>query len=318
MKIAVLDGFCLNPGDLQWEAIEALGETVVYDRTSREEVLERSKDFEAVLTNKTVINKQTMEQLPKLKYIGVLATGYNVVDIEAAKELGIVVTNIPAYSTDSVVQNVFAHILNIANQVAHHSAAVKAGRWSSSRDFSFWDMSLMELAGKTIGLVGLGNIGMATAKVANAFGMKVVAMTSKTKDQLPDFITPVDKQTLLSTSDIVSLHCPLNDDTREIINKQSLELMKPTAILINTGRGPLINEQALADALNSGQLFAAGLDVLSSEPPKADNPLLEARNCYITPHIAWATFEARQRLMKIATDNLKAFSQGNPINVINI
>ena len=318
MKIAVLDGFCLNPGDLQWVAIEALGETVVYDRTSRDEVIERAKDADVVLTNKTIIKKETMQQLPKLKYIGVLATGYNVVDIEAAREQGIVVTNIPAYSTDSVVQNVFAHILNIANQVAHHSVAVKAGRWTSSRDFSFWDMSLMELSGKTMGLVGLGNIGMATAKVAHAFGMKVIAMTSKTKEELPDFITSVDKEVLMSTSDIISLHCPLNDETRNIINKQSLELMKPTAILINTGRGPLIDEQALADALNSGQLFAAGLDVLSSEPPKADNPLLDARNCYITPHIAWATFEARQRLMKIATDNLQAFAQGKLVNVVNI
>ncbi len=318
MKIVVLDGFCLNPGDLQWEAIEALGETIVFDRTSRDEVIERAKDADVVLTNKTVIKKETMQQLPQLKYIGVLATGYNVVDIEAAKELGIVVTNIPAYSTDSVVQNVFAHILNIANQVAHHSVAVKSGRWTSSRDFSFWDMSLMEIAGKTIGLVGLGNIGMATAKVANAFGMKVIAMTSKTKEELPDFITPVEKETLMSKSDIVSLHCPLNDETREIINKQSLALMKPTAVLINTGRGPLIDEQALADALNAGQLFAAGLDVLSSEPPKADNPLLEARNCYITPHIAWATFEARQRLMKIATENLKAFAEGKLVNVVSM
>ncbi len=318
MKIVILDGFCLNPGDLQWNDIEALGETIVYDRTSRDEVIERAKDADVVLTNKTILKKETMEQLPKLKYIGVLATGYNVVDIDAAKELGIVVTNIPAYSTDSVVQNVFAHILNIANQVAHHSVAVKAGRWSSSRDFSFWDMSLMELTGKTMGLVGLGNIGMATAKVASAFGMKVIAMTSKTMNELPDFITPVDKDTLMSTSDIVSLHCPLNDDTREIINKQTLGMMKPTAMLINTGRGPLIDEQALADALNSGQLFAAGLDVLSSEPPKADNPLLEARNCYITPHIAWATFEARQRLMKIATTNLKAFAEGKLVNVVNI
>ncbi len=318
MKIVILDGFCLNPGDLQWNDIEALGETIVYDRTSRDEVIERAKDADVVLTNKTILKKETMEQLPKLKYIGVLATGYNVVDIDAAKELGIVVTNIPAYSTDSVVQNVFAHILNIANQVAHHSVAVKAGRWSSSRDFSFWDMSLMELTGKTMGLVGLGNIGMATAKVASAFGMKVIAMTSKTMNELPDFITPVDKDTLMSTSDIVSLHCPLNDDTREIIYKQTLGMMKPTAMLINTGRGPLIDELALADALNSGQLFAAGLDVLSSEPPKADNPLLEARNCYITPHIAWATFEARQRLMKIATTNLEAFAEGKLVNVVNI
>ncbi len=317
MKIAILDGFCLNPGDLKWNDIKLLGKTIIYERTSRDEVIERAKDVDVVLTNKTIITREAMERLPKLKYIGVLATGYNVIDIEAAKELGIVVTNIPAYSTDSVVQNVFAHILNIANQVAHHSVAVKAGRWTSSRDFSFWDMSLMELAGKTMGLVGLGNIGMATAKVANAFGMKVIAMTSKTMNELPDFITPVDKDTLMSTSDIVSLHCPLNEETREIINNKTLEKMKPTAILINTGRGPLIDEQALADALNSGNLFAAGLDVLSSEPPKADNPLLEARNCYITPHIAWATFEARQRLMKIATDNLKAFTEGRLVNVVS-
>ena len=317
MKIAILDGYCLNPGDLHWDQIQQFADTSLFERTNKEEVVERSQGAEIILTNKTHITSTMMDQLPELRYIGVLATGYNVVDTEAAKQRGILVTNIPAYSTSSVAQMVFAHILQITNQVALHARAVQSGRWSNSKDFCFWDSPQTELQDKTIGLVGLGNTGMATARIAHAFGMKIIALTSKTQAQLPEYIQPVDKKTLFTTSDILSLHCPLTDDTRHFIQTDTLKQMKPSAILINTGRGPLIDEDALAEALNTNQLYAAGLDVLSSEPPKADNPLLNAQNCYITPHIAWATFEARQRLMRIATDNIAAYISQNPINVVN-
>ena len=315
MKIVVLDGFCLNPGDLDWSVFEQFGELTVYDRTPTNLTVERSKDADVLLTNKTVLNAENMSQMPNLKYVGVLATGYNVVDLQYAASRGIVVTNIPAYSTASVAQMVFAHILNLTNSVEHHSQLVRNGAWSSSIDFCFWDRPQVELAGKTIGLVGLGNTGMATARIALAFGMKVIAVTSKTN--LPDEIKSVSYNNLWRQSDIVSLHCPLSDNTRHLINAAALAQMKPTAILINTGRGPLIDEQALADALNSGQIAAAAVDVLSTEPPAADNPLLTARNCQITPHIAWATFEARQRLMSIAAGNLKAFVEGKAVNVVN-
>ena len=315
MKIVVLDGFCLNPGDLDWSVFEQFGELTVYDRTPANLTVERSKDADILLTNKTVLNAENMSQMPNLKYVGVLATGYNVVDLQYAASCGIVVTNIPAYSTASVAQMVFAHILNITNSVEHHSQLVRSGAWSSSIDFCFWNRPQVELAGKTIGLVGLGNTGMATARIALAFGMKVIAVTSKT--DLPEGIKSVSYSDLWRQSDIVSLHCPLSDNTRHLINTDALAQMKPTAILINTGRGPLIDEQALADALNSGQIAAAAVDVLSTEPPAADNPLLTARNCQITPHIAWATREARERLMGIAFANLKAFADGSPINVVN-
>ncbi len=317
MKIAILDGYCLNPGDLHWDQIQQFADTEIYERTTKDQVIERSQGAEILLTNKTGITAEMMDQLPELKYIGVLATGYNVVDTEAAKERGILVTNIPAYSTASVAQMVFAHILQITNQVALHAKAVRNGKWSNSKDFCFWDSPQTELQDKTIGLVGLGNTGMATAQIAHAFGMKIIALTSKSQEQLPAFIKPVDKKTLLSESDILSLHCPLTDNTKHFINAETLKEMKQTAILINTGRGPLIDEEALAEALNANRLYAAGLDVLSAEPPKADNPLLSAQNCYITPHIAWATFEARQRLMRIATDNIAAYISKNPINVVN-
>ena len=258
-----------------------------------------------------------MKALPQLKYIGVMATGYNIVDTEAAKEQGIIVTNIPAYSTDSVAQMVFAHLLNIAQQVQHHSEEVHKGRWTNNSDFCFWDTPLIELAGKKIGLVGLGNTGMRTARIAVSFGMKVHAYTSKSHFQLPPEIKKMELDELFAECDIISLHCPLTEQTREMVNARRLSLMKPTAILINTGRGPLINEQDLADALNSGRIYAAGVDVLSQEPPRADNPLLTARNCYITPHIAWASTAARQRLMQIALNNLKAYQEGKPINVVN-
>lgn len=314
MKIVVLDGYGLNPGDLSWDAVSQLGELTVYDRTSSEEIIARSAGAEAILTNKTVITAEIMEALPDLKYIGVLATGYNVVNVNAAREKGIVVTNIPAYSTPSVAQMVFAHILNIAQQVQHHSEEVRKGRWTNNADFCFWDTPLIELREKKIGLVGLGHTGFNTARIAIGFGMQVTAYTSKSSLQLPPEIKKRTLDELFSECDIVSLHCPLTDETKELVNAERLRLMKPTAILINTGRGPLVNEQDLADALNAGKLYAAGLDVLSSEPPKADNPLLTARNCYITPHIAWASLEARTRLMDILVENIKAFQAGKPVN----
>lgn len=310
MKIVVLDGYSLNPGDLSWKGMEELGECTVYDRTQPAEVVERAKDAEAVLTNKVAVTKDVMAALPGLKYIGVLATGYNVIDVEAAKASGITVTNIPSYSTDSVVQMVFAHLLNRSNRVAHYTEEVRAGRWAESADFTFWDTPLFELKGKTFGIAGLGHIGMAVAKVAVAFGMNVIALTSKRADDLPHGITPVTKEELFRRSDVLSLHMPLTPETRFFVNAEMLALMKPTAIVINTGRGPLVNERDLADALNNGTIFAAGVDVLSSEPPRADNPLLTARNCSVTPHIAWATLEARTRLMEIAVNNLKSYQAG--------
>ena len=314
MKIVALDGYTANPGDLSWDELKALGECVIYDRTAPEEVLERAADAEVVLTNKVVITADMMAALPQLKYIGVMATGYNIVDIDAARERGIIVTNIPSYSTDSVAQMVFAHILNIAQQVQHHSEAVHQGRWTASKDFCFWDTPLIELRGKKIGIVGLGHTGYTTARIAIGFGMEVYAYTSKSSFQLPPEIKKMELDQLFSECDIISLHCLLTDKTRELVNAARLKLMKPTAILINTGRGQLVNEQDLADALNNGQIYAAGLDVLSQEPPKADNPLLTARNCYITPHIAWASAAARERLMGILLDNLKGYMEGKVIN----
>ena len=316
MKIVVLDGYAANPGDLDWSELKALGECTIYDRTAPDEVYERSREAEILLTNKTVITAKHLTALPALKYIGVLATGYNVVDIAAAKARGIVVTNIPAYSTASVAQMVFAHLLNIASQVQHHSEEVHKGRWTQSKDFCFWDAPLIELQGKKLGIVGLGHTGQATARIALGFGMEVCAYTSKPASQLPPEIRKMELDELFATCDVVSLHCPLTDSTRELVNARRLALMKPTAILINTGRGPLINERDLADALNRGQIFAAGIDVLSQEPPRADNPLLTAKNCYITPHIAWASISARQRLMHIMLDNLRAYLSGKPVNKV--
>lgn len=316
MKIVILDGYAANPGDLSWEEIKSLGECTVYDRTSPEQVVERAHSAEIILTNKTVIDKETMAALPDLKYIGVLATGYNVIDIDSAHERGITVTNIPAYSTDSVAQMVFAHILNIATQVQHHTEEVRKGRWSNNKDFCFWDTPLIELRDKKIGIIGLGHTGFTTARIAIGFGMQVYAYTSKSHFQLPPEIKKKELDELFRECDIVSLHCPLTDKTHHIVNAQRLSLMKKEAILINTGRGPLIDEQALANALNTEQIYAAGLDVLSQEPPHADNPLLTARNCYITPHIAWASKEARTRLLQVAYENIKAYIEGNCINVV--
>ncbi|MEG1926795.1 MAG: D-2-hydroxyacid dehydrogenase, partial [Ruthenibacterium sp.] len=289
MKIVVLDGYAANPGDLSWDGLKTLGTCVIYDRTAPEEVLEHAAGAEIILTNKVMISAEIIAALPELKYIGVLATGYNVVDVAAAKERSIVVTNIPAYSTPSVAQMVFSHILNITQQVQHYSEEVRNGRWSKNADFCFWDTPLIELLGKKIGIVGLGQTGYNTARIAIGFGMKVWAYTSKSRLQLPPEIRKVELDQLFRECDIVSLHCPLTDDTRELVNARRLSIMKPTSILINTGRGPLINEQDLANALNNNQIYAAGLDVLSQEPPRADNPLLTAKHCYITPHIAWAS-----------------------------
>lgn len=317
-KICILDGFTSNPGDLSWDEICKLGECTVYDRTSPEQLAERAKDAEIVLTNKVVLGLKEIGKLPKLKYIGVLATGYNVVDLKAATERGIVVTNIPAYSTDSVAQMVFAHILNITHHVAEYAAEARAGKWSQCADFCYCNSPIMELAGKTMGIVGLGHTGMATAKIALAFGMKVMALTSKTPESLPKGIEPAPFDRLLTEADILSLHCPLTDNTRHFINRDTLCRMKKTAILINTGRGPLVNEADLAEALNNGTITAAGVDVLSTEPPAADNPLLSARNCYVTPHIAWATKEARSRLLQIVAENIRQFLAGERIlNRIN-
>lgn len=314
MKIVVLDGYAANPGDLSWDGMKALGECVIYERTAPEEVVERAAGAEVILTNKVVITAEHMAALPDLKYIGVLATGYNIVDVEAARSRGIVVTNIPAYSTASVAQMAFAHILNICLQVQHYTEEVRDGRWTSSPDFCFWDTPLMELNGKKLGIVGLGHTGYATARIAIGFGMQIYAYTSKSHFQLPPEIKKMELDELFRECDIVSLHCPLTEQTRGMVNAARLKTMKPTAILINTGRGPLVNEQDLADALNNGTIYAAGVDVLSQEPPRADNPLLHARNCYITPHIAWASGEARERLMQIAVDNLNGYVTGKVVN----
>ena len=314
MKIIVLDGYGLNPGDLNWEGFESLGELTVYDRTLPSELMERAAGAEVLVTNKTLITAENMAALPELKYIGILATGYNVVDIDAAKARGIVVTNIPAYSTASVAQMVFAHILNITQRVGYYADENKQGRWTKNADFCYWDTQLVELQGKKMGIVGLGNIGQATARIAQAFGMEVCVYSSKPQFVLPSGIKKMDLDELFAECDVISLHCPLTPDTKEMVNADRLSKMKSNAILINTGRGPLINEQDLADALNEGRIAAAGLDVLSVEPSVEGNPLLTARNCFITPHIAWATLEARTRLMEIAVQNLKSYLNGQIIN----
>ncbi|MBE6333245.1 MAG: D-2-hydroxyacid dehydrogenase [Bacteroidales bacterium] len=317
MKIVVVDGYTLNPGDLSWEPLKELGEVTIYDRTAPDETVARCIDADMVLTNKVIFNAEVINALPKLKYIGVLATGYNVVDTMAATEHNVIVTNIPAYSTESVAQMVFAQILNITNRVGHYACENSKGRWTNNTDFCYWDTQLTELAGKKIGIVGLGNTGSATARIANAFGMDVCAFTSKPQESIPNYITKLILDELFSQCDIVSLHCPLTETTKELVNEARLATMKPTAILINTGRGPLINEQAVADALNCGKIAAFGADVLSVEPAQPGNPLLGAKNCYLTPHIAWATYEARIRLMNICIDNVKAFINGTPQNVVN-
>ena len=313
MKICILDGYSLNPGDLDWSPVERLGDVTLFDRTPADKIVERTADADIVLTNKVPFSADTLRQLPRLRFICVLATGYNIIDTEAAARQGVVVANIPAYSTMSVAQMAFAHILNITNHVASYAREVADGKWTNCPDFCFWDSALTELAGKTMGIVGLGNTGMATARIAVAMGVKVVAMTSKSADTLPEGITPAPLDDVLASADVVSLHCPLTPSTRHLINAASIAKMKPSAILINTGRGPLVDEQAVADALNGGRLAAFGADVLSQEPPRGDNPLLSARNCFLTPHIAWATLEARTRLMSTATENVRQFIAGEPV-----
>ena len=316
MKIVELDGYAANPGDLSWDGLKELGDFVLYERTKPEDIVSRAKDADAILINKVRITDEILAQLPKLKYIGELATGYNNIDIKAASKRGITVCNIPAYSTDSVAQMTFAHILNITNQVAHYADESRSGHWSKNPDFCYWDTPLPELSAKTLGIVGLGNIGMKVAKIALDFGMDVFAYTSKNSADLPAGIQKTTIEGLLGASDILTLHCPLTDDTRELINKETLALMRPGSIIINTGRGQLVNEQDVADALESGLLLGYGADVLTEEPPRADNPLLKQPHAYITPHIAWATKEARQRLLNICVENIKAFQAGEPINVV--
>ena len=317
MKIVVMDGNGVNPGDISWEKIEQFGQLTVYPRTTPEEVLDHVGDAEIVLTNKTVFDAEIISRLTNTKYIGVLATGYNVVDLKAAREHGIVVTNIPAYSTDSVAQMTFALILAVTNRVEHYTQENRNERWAYNKDFCYWDTPLMELAGKTLGIMGLGNIGMKVANIARQFGMNICACTSKNSSNLPEWIQKVSKEGLLATSDILSLHCPLSDDTYHFINKESLEKMKDTAILVNTGRGPLVDEEAVAAALHDGSLGAYCADVMAQEPPSKENPLFGEPNAYLTPHIAWATYEARERLNKQVAANVKAFLEGNPINVVN-
>ena len=316
MKIVELDAYAANPGDLSWDGLKELGDFVLYERTKPEDIVSRAKDADAILINKVRITDEILAQLPKLKYIGELATGYNNIDIKAASKRGITVCNIPAYSTDSVAQMTFAHILNITNQVAHYADESRSGHWSKNPDFCYWDTPLPELSAKTLGIVGLGNIGMKVAKIALDFGMDVFAYTSKNSADLPAGIQKTTIEGLLGASDILTLHCPLTDDTRELINKETLALMRLGSIIINTGRGQLVNEQDVADALESGQLLGYGADVLTEEPPRADNPLLKQPHAYITPHIAWATKEARQRLLNICVENIKAFQAGEPINVV--
>ena len=317
MKIVELDGYAANPGDLSYSAFEELGEFVVYPRTAPDEVVERAKDADIILVNKVIIDENVINSLPKLKYIGVMATGYNVVDLEAATRRGIVVTNIPAYSTASVAQMTFALILSITNRVDHYASKNRNGRWSYNQDFCYWDSPLHELMGKTIGIVGLGNIGMHVAAIAKDFGMDVFAYTSKNSADLPAGIQKTTLDGLFAVSDVLTLHCPLTEKTKNMINADTLAKMRDGAILINTGRGPLVDEYAVAQALHEGKLAVYGADVMNEEPPSADNPLFAEPNAFITPHIAWATVEARSRLLEIAAGNIKAFLDGKPVNVVN-
>lgn len=318
MKIVVLDGYTLNPGDLSWDGLKQIGDVVIYDRTPADQIVERAMGAEIIYTNKTPLNKEVLDQLPALKFIGVLATGYNVVDTKAAKENGVAVANVPGYSTDSVAQLTFALLLELCHHVQQHSHSVKQGKWSQSIDFCYWDYPLMELSGKTMGIIGFGSIGKKVADIATAFGMRIIGHSRTESDQShrKNFMW-ADVDQLLEQSDVVSIHCPLFPETKGLINKERLQRMKNSAFLLNTSRGPIIVEEDLAEALNNDWIAGAGIDVLSIEPPAKDNPLLTAKNCLITPHIAWATKEARIRLMDISVHNLLAFLNGNPVNVVN-
>lgn len=318
MKIVVLDGFTLNPGDLSWDAFKELGDIVVHERTDISEIVERVGDAKHILINKTPMTREILMQLPNVEYIGVLATGYNVVDVEVAKKLGIKVTNIPTYGTTAVAQFTFALLLEMCHHVWNHSAAVKNGAWNTCPDFCFWNYPLIELAGKKMGIIGMGRIGQTTARIANAFGLEVLAYDAYPNMELEnDLLRYVELDDLFAESDVISLHCPLFESTKGIINKDNIAKMKDSVMLINTSRGPLIVEKDLAEALKSGKVAGAAVDVLSVEPPVADNPLLTAPNMIITPHIAWAPKESRARLMQIAVDNLAAYVNGQPVNVVN-
>ena len=318
MKIVVLDGYAMNPGDLCWKPLMNMGNCEIFDRTLPHEIVQHSIDADIILLNKVVLNENTLKQLPKLKYICVMATGYNIVDVKAARNLNIEVANIPAYCVGSVAQMVFAHVMNLSLHVCEHAETVKNNKWTNSPDFSYWEFPLLELSGLTIGLIGFGNIGRAVARVADSFDMKVIAYKPSYSDNIPEYVemmrTP---EEVFKLSDIVSLHCPLTPTTDKLINTKTIELMRENAYLINTGRGGLIDEPALAEALNSGKIAGAGLDVLSTEPPLKDNSLISAENCYITPHIAWATVAARKRLMNTVIENVKSFINNCPNNIVN-
>lgn len=316
MNIVILDAYTANPGDLSWDELAQLGSLTVYERTAAVDTIDRCREADIVLTNKVCLHREEMAQLSRLKYIGVLATGYNVVDVEAAHERGITVTNIPAYSTDSVAQMVFAHLLTVSNRTEHYAQQLRQGQWSSCPDFCYWDTQLTELSHKTMGIVGLGNIGQRVAHIALAFGMHVIAHTSKPESQLPQGVRKATLDALFRDSDVLTLHCPLTPDTHHLVNRKTLATMRSSAILINTGRGPLVDEQAVAEALAASRLAAYCADVLTEEPPRSGSPLLHCPKAYITPHIAWATREARQRLVATAVANVRAFLSGKPQNQV--
>lgn len=318
MKIVVLDGYALNPGDLSWEGLKALGDVTIYDRTQPDEVLERVKEAEILLTNKTPITEEVIEAAPNLKYVGVLATGYNIVNLEACRKRQIPVTNVPAYSTNAVAQLVFAYILEICHHVTHHTEAVLAGEWTNSKDFAFWNYPLIELEGKTIGIVGFGSIGIRVSEIAKAFGLNVLVYSRTKKPEYEsERLRFVSLDELYEQSDIITVHVPLTDATRNLIDREAIQKMKDGVILINTARGGIINEQDLTDALNDGKVYAAGIDVVTKEPILADNPLLKAKNIFITPHIGWAPFEARSRCLNVVVENIQAFLEGKSQNVVN-
>jgi glycerate dehydrogenase len=316
MNIVVLDGHALNPGDLSWEELRTLGSCAIYERTPATGIIARAASAEIVLTNKAELARQHIQDLPRLKYIGVLATGTNIVDVAAARERNILVTNVPAYGTNSVAQTTIALLLELTQHVGHHAQTVREGRWTQNPDWCYWDRPLIELDGLAMGIVGFGRIGQAVSKLAAAFGMSALAC-SPTPKAAPNFVRFTNLETVFRESDVVSLHCPLTPETKNLVNAERLAWMKPTAFLLNTSRGQLIDEPAVAAALNSGRIAGAGLDVLSTEPPQANNPLLQAENCIITPHLAWATRAARSRLMTIAVENIRAFLRGRPQNVVD-
>ncbi len=316
MKIVLLDAHTANPGDVSWSSLEELGTCEFHPRTPVEDTVKHCQDAEVVITNKAPLSREMLAQLPKLKYIGVTATGYNIVDVVAAKERGIIVTNVPGYSSPAVAQLVFALLLELTHHVGHHANTVREGKWAACPDFSYWDYPIVELSGRTLGIIGYGDIGSAVGRIATAFGMKVLASKREWKTPPPEGVEAASLEEIFTHSDAITLHCPLTDATKHLINEQTLGSMKSSAFLINTGRGPLIDEAALATALNEGRIAGAGLDVLSVEPPKSDNPLLTAKNCLVTPHIGWASREARARLIAQTAANLRAFQEGSPINVV--